>query len=105
MSDLCMIYVTAPSKKEAEEISEKLVSERLAACVNIFDGVKSIYRWEGRLEKSEEAVLIIKTKHALAPEIEKRIKELHSYSCPCIEVVPVEGASEEYAKWVAGETK
>ena len=105
MSRLCLVYVTAASKEEAEKISETLIKERLAACCNIFDGVRSIYRWEGSLEKTEETVLIIKTKYVLSTEIKRRVKELHSYSCPCIEVLAIEDSSDEYSEWVQKETK
>lgn len=100
-----MVYVTASNKEEAEKIGEELVSRRLAACVNIFDKISSFYRWEGKEEKSEEAVLIIKTKGTLLDELKRAIKELHSYSCPCIEALPVVDADKDYEDWVISETK
>jgi periplasmic divalent cation tolerance protein len=102
---LCIVYVTTADKKEAMKIGEKLVSLRLAACVNVFDSITSFYRWEGKEEKTEEAVLLVKTREKLLGEIKKTIKELHSYSCPCIEAIPVIDVSEDYANWIISETK
>jgi periplasmic divalent cation tolerance protein len=105
MERLCIVYVTASSKDEAMKIGEKLVSLRLAACVNTFDKVASFYKWEGKEQRDEEAVLLLKTREALLPELKRTIKELHSYSCPCIEAIPVVDADEDYAGWVISETK
>ena len=105
MENLCIVYVTTSDKNEAEKIGEKLVSLRLAACVNIFDKITSFYRWEGTDERSEEAVLLIKTREALLPELKEAVKELHSYSCPCIEAIPVIDADQDYANWIISETK
>jgi periplasmic divalent cation tolerance protein len=100
----CMIYVTASGREEAEKIADGLVSAKLAACVNIYDGVTSIYRWEGKKQKDTECALIIKTKQSLFSEAAKKVKELHSYSCPCILCMDVSEADESYAKWIAEET-
>ena len=105
MEKLCVVYVTASNKQEAERIAEKLVSERLAACVNIYDKVLSVYRWEEKEEKSTEVTLIIKTKEVLLSEVESTVKKLHSYSCPCVLAIPLVYASDDYAKWILGETK
>ena len=105
MESLCIVYVTASNKEEAEKIGKELLSLRLAACVNVFGGVSSFYRWEGKEQEDEEAVLVIKTKESLFSELKETIKKLHSYSCPCIEAVPVAHADEDYASWVISETK
>ena len=105
MEKICLVYTTASNKKEAVKIGEKIVGMRLAACVNIFDGVSSCYWWEGKQEKTKEAVLVLKTRRALLPKIEKAIKKLHSYSCPCIVALPAVYVSRDYAKWVERETK
>jgi periplasmic divalent cation tolerance protein len=97
--------VTASDKDEAMKIGEKLVSLRLAACANVFDKVHSFYRWEGKEQKEEEAVLLIKTKESLLRELKKAIRDIHSYSCPCIEAIPVIDADSDYANWVISETK
>ena len=105
MEKLCIVYVTASGKDEAMKIGEKLVSLKLAACCNVYDGVTSFYRWEGKEEKSSESTLIIKTKESLLPKLEKEIKKLHSYSCPCILATPIVYANEDYARWIVSETK
>ncbi|MGB3113107.1 MAG: divalent-cation tolerance protein CutA [Candidatus Omnitrophota bacterium] len=105
MEKLCIVYVTTSGQEEAEKIGKELVSRRLAACVNIFDKMTSFYRWEGKEQKDEEAVLLIKTRESLFPELEKAIRGMHSYSCPCIEAIPVLHVNEDYANWVANETQ
>ena len=99
-----MVYITAKNKEEALAIGEKLVSMRLAACANVTDDVTSVYRWEGKIEKSVEAVLIVKTREKLLSEVKDAVRKLHSYSCPCIEAIPVIDADKEYAEWVIAET-
>jgi periplasmic divalent cation tolerance protein len=102
---LCMVYITASDKDEAMEIGEKLVSLRLAACANVFDNITSCYWWEGEKRKDQEAVIILKTKESLLPELERTVKGLHSYSCPCILALPAVYVNEDYAEWIARETK
>jgi periplasmic divalent cation tolerance protein len=98
-----LIYVTASSRAEAEKIAEAVVSEKLAACANLLDGVTSIFHWEGRLCRENEAVLILKTTEEKAGELTIRIKQLHSYDCPCIVILSIEGGNGDFLEWVAGE--
>ncbi|MBD3379685.1 MAG: divalent cation tolerance protein CutA [Candidatus Omnitrophica bacterium] len=105
MDKVSLLYVTASGKEEAREIGKKLVEDRLASCVNIYEGMTAIYRWEGRVESGSEAALIIKSKSSLVEELKKRIKELHSYSCPCILVFEASDADAGYAEWILSETK
>ncbi|MEI7850918.1 MAG: divalent-cation tolerance protein CutA [Kiritimatiellales bacterium] len=95
-----LIYVTAPSRKEAEKIAEAVVTERLAACANILDGVTSIFHWEGKLCRENEALLILKTTEEKATALTARIKELHSYECPCVVVLPIEGGNPAFLEWL-----
>ncbi|HNX53246.1 MAG TPA: divalent-cation tolerance protein CutA [Pontiellaceae bacterium] len=99
-----LIYVTAPSRKEAERLAETVVTERLAACANILDGVTSIFHWEGNLCRENEAVLFLKTEEDRTEALIARIRQLHSYECPCITVLPVEGGSPDFLQWVKEET-
>ena len=103
-NDLCIIYVTASGREEAATIGRSLVSARLAACANVCSDVASFYRWEGAEQEGTEALLIAKTRTALFPKVEKMIKEMHSYSCPCILAVPILRSSEDYADWIIRET-
>jgi len=105
MTSLRIVYITAKNKKEAKKIGEGLVKARLAACVNIIDGMESIYRWEGKIERAGECVLIAKTRKALVLPVIKKVKSLHSYSCPCIISLPILEGNKDYLKWIEGETK
>jgi periplasmic divalent cation tolerance protein len=98
-----LIYVTAPSREEAEKIAEAVVTERLAACANILDGVTSLFHWEGKLCRENEAVLILKTTEEKTDALTARIKELHSYECPCIVVLPIEGGNPAFLEWLHSE--
>ena len=98
------IYVTAASPEQAHEIGRKLVEERLAACVNIFETMKSLYWWQGRIEQANEAVLIAKTRSNLVAAVIGRVKALHSYRCPCVVALRVGKGNPDFLKWIAAET-
>ena len=100
-----LIYVTAPSREEAEKIAETVVTERLAACANILDGVLSVFHWKGQLCREHEAVLFLKTAEEREDELVARIRQLHSYECPCITVLPVESGDQAFLQWIKDETK
>lgn len=99
------VYVTASSRAEALVIGKALVAERLAACANVWDGVASVYRWQGKIVEDAEAVLIIKTRARLVGRVIARIKALHSYSVPCIVEWPIGAANPDYTRWIAAETQ
>ncbi len=103
-TELIVTLVTVPTAELAEIIANKLVTERLAACVNILPGVRSIYSWKGKVEEAGELLLLIKTKRAHYAELEARIRELHSYDTP--EIVAIEACAvfEKYLNWVETET-
>ena len=94
------VYITASDKAEALKIGRTLVEERLAACVNVIDNMTSVYWWEGTLEESAEVVLIAKTKQELVESVIRRVKELHTYSCPCIVSWPISAGNPEYLRWI-----
>ena len=96
-----LVYVTVPSRTEAEQIAETIVTEKLAACANILEGVTSIFEWEGTLCRENEAVLILKTTEERVKALTERIKQLHSYDCPCIVALPIEGGNSDFLNWVA----
>jgi periplasmic divalent cation tolerance protein len=99
----CVVLVTCGSQAEAEVIAERIVVERLAACVNIIAGgspVRSFYIWEGSLQRDEEWLLLIKTMPARLASLKKRIQELHSYSVPEFIALPVIDGSEDYLGWL-----
>ncbi len=98
---LCFVYITASSKGEANSIGELLVQQKLAACVNIFDEMTSIYRWQGKIEKSSEFVIIAKTHQLLVGDLCEKVKQIHSYECPCIVTIPIEGGNHEFLDWIS----
>ncbi|HSC40853.1 MAG TPA: divalent cation tolerance protein CutA [Candidatus Binatia bacterium] len=100
MVDFIVVYVTAGSAAEAENLAQTLVSEKLAACVNRIRSVQSTYRWQGQIEQSDEELLIIKTRKELFSALEKRVRELHSYSVPEIIAVPLLAGSAGYLGWL-----
>jgi periplasmic divalent cation tolerance protein len=104
MSEYLSVYVTAPSFDVAQTIGRTLVEERLAACVNIIPEMHSIYRWAGSIETAAEVVLIAKSRTVLFEEIEKRVRELHPYDCPCLVAWPIEAGHQPYLDWIAKET-
>lgn len=99
-----LIYITAKDRKEAKKIGAELVKSRLASCVNIISGMNSIYRWEGRIRQSKEAILIAKTKTKLVDKLIKKVKSIHSYSCPCIIALAISKGNKQYLDWIEDET-
>jgi periplasmic divalent cation tolerance protein len=99
------VFITAPNEEEAAGISRTLVGERLAACVNIIRPVRSIYRWQGRVEDEQEVLMIVKTKKSLFERLQTRVKELHSYKVPEIIGIPLAEGSKEYLDWLGAETE
>jgi periplasmic divalent cation tolerance protein len=100
----CIVYITASGMEEAGKISTILLNEKLVACVNLIEGVKSMYWWEGKIETSEEVIIIAKSKRALVDEIITKTRELHSYDCPCIVSFPIEKGNPDFLKWLEQET-
>ena len=101
MSEELMVFVTVPSRDDGERIAEAVVGERLAACVNILGAIRSIYRWQGEVARDDEHLLLIKTTRARYPELESRIKELHTYEVPEVIAVSLERGSAEYLNWLS----
>jgi periplasmic divalent cation tolerance protein len=99
------VYVTAASPDQARDIGRRLVEERLAACVNIFDSMTSFYWWEGKIDQASEAVLIAKTRQDLVPMLVTRVKELHSYSVPCVVALPLTQGNPDFLAWIGRETR
>ena len=104
MERAVFVYTTWPSTVEAEKAGRTLVERRLAACVNILPGMISHYRWEEKVERAEEVVMIIKTRASLADAVSDAVKELHSYDVPAILVMPLESVENTYLGWLLKET-
>ncbi|HEX3019755.1 MAG TPA: divalent-cation tolerance protein CutA [Chitinispirillaceae bacterium] len=97
---LILVYITTKDKTQAEQIGKKLVEEKLVGCVNILDGMKSIYWWNDAIQEDSEAILLAKTDQNLLPGLISRVKQLHSYSCPCIIALPIIEGNPDYLKWL-----
>lgn len=99
-----LIYVTAPNRHEAVRMGRTIVSESLAACANILDGMTSIFHWNGELQQESEVVLLLKTRAELSHQVVQRVQELHPYDVPAILVLPIEGGSTLFLSWLGEET-
>src|SRR6478736_4039014 len=104
MERAVLVYTTWPSIVEAERVGRTIVEQRLAACVNIVPGMISHYWWEGKIERAEEVVMIIKTLAAKADGVREAVKQLHSYTIPSVMVLPVEDVDPDYHAWIIQET-
>ena len=98
--DLCIALCTVPNETIAGQIADALVSEKLAACVNIIPSIMSVYRWKDVIEHGEEQLLLIKTSAAVWPRLETRIRELHPYELPEIIAVPIDTGQADYIQWI-----
>ncbi len=105
MAEARIVLTTLADEKQAEKFAEVLVERRLAACVNIVGPIRSIYRWKGNIERESEFLLIIKTTSEQASRLEAAFKELHPYELPERVELSVEGGSEAYLAWIAGEVQ
>lgn len=94
------ILTSVSSYKEAEKIADVLVDAKLVACVNILRNVKSIYKWQGKKERSRENLLLMKSKEDKFKHIAKKIKSLHSYQVPEIIALPIIKGSKDYLDWI-----
>jgi periplasmic divalent cation tolerance protein len=105
MTDVLVVLVTTPTPERAAEIARALVEERLAACGNVLPAIRSIYRWEGKVQDEAEALLVLKTTRARLEALRARVLALHPYEVPEVIALPVEAGSEAYLAWIAGETR
>ncbi|MGC9967126.1 MAG: divalent-cation tolerance protein CutA [Syntrophobacteraceae bacterium] len=104
MSEISIVLITAGTEEEAARIGLTLVEERLAACANLVPRIRSIYRWKGQICDEQEFLIIVKTRTSLFQDLEKRVRELHSYEVPEIISFPVARGLPQYLEWVNMET-
>jgi periplasmic divalent cation tolerance protein len=97
--EILLVFTTWPEVAKAREAAQMLVHERLAACANIAPAVESIYRWEGKVETAAETLMILKTTSDRYPQLEARIKELHSYEVPEVVAIHVDRGLPAYLRW------
>src|SRR5215468_5372679 len=100
MTDSLIVFVTCEVRQHVEEIAQAIITEKLAACVNVLPAIHSCYVWEGKLTWSDEVLLLIKTTRGRFTQLQERIKAIHSYSVPEIVGVPIEDAFDKYIQWI-----
>jgi periplasmic divalent cation tolerance protein len=105
MTEFVIVLTTMPDDSRADELARTLVIERLAACVNVHAPMSSTYRWKETVEHEAERQLVIKTTRDRLPALEIRLRELHPYELPELIIVPIEGGSGAYLKWVRMQTE
>ena len=103
--DLRLIYITAGDMEEAQRIGHSLVSDRLAACVNIVDNMRSMYWWEGRIQHDREVIIIAKTQASRVPSLIERVTSLHRDECPCVVSLPLKEGYRPFLQWIESETQ
>ncbi|MDD3087065.1 MAG: divalent-cation tolerance protein CutA [Candidatus Omnitrophica bacterium] len=95
-----LVLVTAPDKKDARKIANALIKNKLAACVNIVGKVESLFWWQGKVDKANEVLLIIKSKKSLVPMLVKLVKSMHSYKVPEIISLSITSGFKPYLNWI-----
>lgn len=98
------IYITTPNKEEARKITLHLLKKKLIACGNIFENMTSIYPWKGKIEETNECVLIAKTLESHFEKVKTEVEKIHSYEIPCITKIAV-SSNKKYFDWLQGEIK
>jgi periplasmic divalent cation tolerance protein len=102
--DAISVYIVAADMAEANRIAEVLIQDRLAACVNILGAIRSVYRWQGAVERADEIAMIAKTRADLFESLAGRVRALHSYHTPAIVAWPIIAGDAAYLDWIRAET-
>jgi periplasmic divalent cation tolerance protein len=105
MTDAMVVLITAPNENDAATIAKALLEAKLAACVNIVRNIRSLYRWQGKVEDDQEVLMIVKTRKERFGDLVRKVKGLHSYTVPEIIALPVADGLEEYLSWLRQETE
>ncbi len=98
--DFIVVLVTARDKKEAVKIARGLLESKLIACANIIEGVQSLFWWQGKIDRSPEVLMLMKTKKVLFKKVSAQVRSLHSYETPEIIALPIVAGSGDYLKWL-----
>lgn len=104
-SDYLTILCTVPDSVSAERIAARIINAKLAACVNIVPGIESVYEWQGKIERSQELLLIIKTHANRYTELEQKLVELHPYDTPEVIALPIAHGLADYLSWIGKSTQ
>jgi len=103
--DAIVVFLTAANGEEATRLAELLINAHLAACVQILPEMESVYRWEGKIERQSEILLLAKTTTAKFADLEREVRALHSYETPEIVAIPIVAGSNPYLKWLDASLK
>lgn len=105
MTDAMLVLTTLPSAEAAAELAKAVVGEKLAACANLLPAVRSIYRWQGRVQDESEVLVLFKTRQEHFERLKARLLELHPYEIPEVLAIPVEQGYQAYLDWLGQETR
>jgi len=100
-----LVYMTAADAAEAEKVGAALVEKRLAACVNVLGGIRSMFWWEGAVQKESEVAFIAKTAEDRLEALTQEVRAQHSYDVPCVVALPMEGGDAEFLDWIVAATR
>ncbi len=100
-----LVYMTAKDKEEAQKVGQALVESRLAACINILDNMQSMFWWQGGAQSESETVLLAKTRVGLVSKVNAKVREVHSYDCPCVVALPIIDGNPDFLSWIREETE
>lgn len=95
-----LVMITCPSKEEAERVAKRLVEAKLAACVSVATGLRSFFWWKGRVEETEEVLMLVKTRLDELDRLASEVKALHSYEVPEVVALPIVGGLRDYLRWL-----
>src|SRR4026208_1480329 len=104
-SDAIIVFMTASNGEEAARLADMLVGAHLAACVQILPEMESVYRWQGKIERAAEILLLAKTTRSKFEELEREVRALHSYETPEIIALPIVAGSTPYLEWLTESVK
>ncbi len=99
-----LAYITVPNREDGLRIGKALLETRLAACINLLDGMHAVYWWQGALEETQECVLLVKSSAARQDAITAKVRELHGYAVPCVVFWPLTGGNPDYLAWIEKES-
>lgn len=105
MQEYIVILVTTDSSDSAQRIGQSLVNKKLVACCNIVSNIKSIFRWKGKIDKSDEVLLILKTKKDVFQKVVQEVRNLHPYEVPEIIALPIVYGNKDYLGWIEKEVE
>ncbi len=104
MSEAIIVMVTCGNSAEADAIAERLLEEKLVACVNIAGRIRSLYHWKGAIARESESLLLMKTRKECFDDLARVVKEIHSYDVPEVIAMPIMVGNPDYLDWIEAST-